>query len=117
MLHFLTVFIYFPALVFNLRAFDRLVALEYRKHREEWEKDRSPYGFFWSPPERTWASQPNYSARNRVAMSWLFTTPDWIEEDPEALSLVSRLRNAWLLAHLVGLPVFILLNMMLTVFD
>jgi hypothetical protein len=117
MLHILTLLFFLPAGFFHFRAFDKLVAVEYRKHREEWEKDRSPYGFFWSPPERGWFSGSNYSARDRVAVSWLFVTPGWMENDPEALDLVSRLRNSWMLAFLVALPVFILANMMLMAFD
>jgi hypothetical protein len=77
-------------------AFDELVQLEYYSHRREWENDGRPRGIFWFPLDY-WKSK-NISwfssslASQRLARIWLFSTPQWMKKDEEAMKLVKRLR-------------------------
>jgi hypothetical protein len=74
--------------------FDQLVRLEYSSYRTNWEKDGGPAGFFWTSPEhRTFRGRLTRSlTRSRVSLTWLFTTPEWIQVDEQARRLVRRLR-------------------------
>jgi len=87
-------------------AFDRLVRLEYASHRSAWESDGSPRGFFWSPVEAT--TLRGYVARQRLSLVWLFSTPQWVRQDPGASRLLRRLRGlvlAWNLGIIAAVAV------------
>jgi len=81
-----------PVLFYAFFLFDRLVQAEYQEHREAWEADGRPAGFFWRPPEsRFLACGP---ARTRLALALLFRTPGWIAASP---ALTTQLRwHRWL---------------------
>jgi hypothetical protein len=74
--------------------FDQLVRLEYNSYRAIWDKDGRPAGFFWISPEHrtTRGKLARTLARSRVALAWVFTTPEWIQADKQAYHLVWRLR-------------------------
>ena len=83
--------------------FDQLVRLEYNSYRAQWENDGKPRGFFWFPREywrsqnidwfNKWKSQYFSSwTMQRSHLTWLFSTPQWINEDDSAKKLVKRLR-------------------------
>jgi len=53
------------AIVYQMWLFDCLIRCEYEHHREQWERDGKPSGFFWHPKEREfWSSN---SAMHRLA--------------------------------------------------
>jgi hypothetical protein len=84
-------------------SFDELVRLEYNSYRSQWENDGKPRGFFWFPREYwnsqglgwfdTWKSQykSNWTMQ-RTNLTWLFSTPPWIQYDEKAKRLLRRLR-------------------------
>ena len=86
---------------------DRLIRYEYQFHREAWERDGRPVGFFFRPPETSWL----YSsfAFQRCAFAWLFRTPQWTREDSAARTLLSRLRWCVLVWN-IGIIIFFLLS-------
>lgn len=112
--HFATLLFAFPFLILDFLAFDRLVRYEYENFREAWEQNGCPLGFFWKPPNSRFFTSPmRYMARDRCAVMWLFVTPNWMQQDTRALSLVSRLRWLWLAFVFVGMPALLLANIAL----
>jgi hypothetical protein len=77
-------------LLFAFFNFDNLVKIEYRKYRDEWTIDGKPRGFFWRPPESTWFSSS--IAMKKLSFRWLFRTPQWMTNDPDAIYRLKRLR-------------------------
>jgi|SRR5215207_2051212 len=83
--------------------FDQLVRLEYNSYRVQWEKDGKPRGFFWFPREywrsqnigwfNKWKSQyaSNWTMQ-RNHFTWLFSTPEWMQQDDTAQKLVKHFR-------------------------
>ena len=69
---------------------DQLVRHEYRLYRLAWERDGRPTGFFFHPPEAHWFRSS--FARTWVSMAWIFQSPDWVQEDAVAASILKRLR-------------------------
>src|SRR3954465_8192420 len=73
--------------------FDRLIRHEYQFHRDTWEKDGRPVGYYvFHPPEATWLGSG--LASHRCSFSWLFHTPLWVHSDPTAKTLLSLYRWA-----------------------
>jgi hypothetical protein len=76
--------------------FDELVQLEYYSYRRDWENDGRPRGVFWFPLDN-WKSK-NFNwfssslASQRLSRILLFSTPEWIKKDDEAMKLVKRFR-------------------------
>ena len=66
-------------------AFDRLVQLEYRNHREQWEQDGKPWNGLTPPPG---ASAFDGRAWQRCSLTWLFSTPSWTRSDSVATRLL-----------------------------
>ncbi len=60
---------------FVFLTFDRLVKWQHEHHREEWEKDGKPDGFFWMPTARK--SWRGHLAMTKLNVLWLFRTPPW----------------------------------------
>ena len=86
-----------PVLLISFLLFDKLVRLEYESHRRHWDADGQPHGFFWVPPEVKkfggWVIKGRSSiASRRCALVWLFSTPDWVRQDPIAKRLLFGLR-------------------------
>src|SRR5207245_5295858 len=71
--------------------FDRLVRLEHARHHEAWIRDGKPIGFFWIPSDGNFFS--GGFARNSLAMSWLFTSPGWVDEESEAKRALRWMRR------------------------
>ena len=68
----------FAAVLYYMRLFDSLVRWEYQHHREQWERDGKPDGFFWRAEECVpWSSG---IAKKRLDVQWLFKTPTWAAE-------------------------------------
>lgn len=89
MITVLTIAFFGSVLLAAFLVFDRLVRLEYRSYRRNWDADGQPHGFFWVPPEVKrfggWAvSLRSDFASKRCSHVWLFSTPDWIRKGEEA---------------------------------
>jgi hypothetical protein len=90
-------FVLFFVLLAAFLVFDQLVRLEYNVYRSKWEADGKPHGFFWVPPESKalsgWIVKGSSTfARNHRALSWLFSTPEWIQQNANAKRLLYLLR-------------------------
>ena len=92
--------------------FDKLIRLEYTLSRRDWEKDGKPFGIFWVPPE---VKRSDFrggirssSAHKRLIIDWLFVTPGWVREIPEA--------KAWLYAYRILSVVLILMPVWVVLF-
>lgn len=83
--------------------FDQLIRLEYNSYRSQWENDGTPRGILWFPREywksqsmgwfSKWKSQYKSEwAFQKIWLSWLFSTPQWMENDEKALSLIRQYR-------------------------
>jgi len=76
--------------------FDQLVRLEHHSHLSDWENDGRPRGVFWFPIDY-WKNK-NFNwfnssyAHQRLGRIWLFSTPQWMKKDEEAMKLVKRFR-------------------------
>src|SRR5260370_31874368 len=84
--------LYVPMIFASFIVFDQLVKLEYVSHHHDWEADGRPHGFFWVPPEITFAGGWLVRLGSSVAMQrktylWLFSTPAWMRRDRKALRL------------------------------
>jgi hypothetical protein len=74
------VMLFISAVFYQMILFDRLVKWEYEHHREQWERDGRPVGYFWKADECGFWSGDN--AKKRVEFLWIFRTPRWISESP-----------------------------------
>ncbi len=90
--------------------FDRLVKIEYQRHKEDWIKDGKPIGFFWRAPESSWF-RSSFAMQN-LSMQWLFKTPDWTNNDPEATNHLKKLR-ALVLIFNIGIIVLFVISMVI----
>ena len=105
------------ALLAAFVTWDRLIQHEYAAHRPDWERDGRLVGMFWRPPE-TEVLGPVSSLRvswatHRAMFGWLFSTPAWAADDPEAVRLMRRLRLLVLVWN-VGLLAVIAVGILLT---
>lgn len=83
------VVLHFPVIFVLFFLFDRILRGQYFDHRSAWDADGQPHGFFWVPQESTFARGfvrfGSSLAQHRAWRSWLFSTPDWIKRDRQAL--------------------------------
>ena len=83
------------------RSFDRLLRIEYQKHRGQWELDGSPIGFFWVPPgAKTFSGG---MARSELVSTWASARPHWVEGDDEASAAYAGFKRLSRLANRVTL--------------
>ena len=75
-------------LLYAFVLFDRLIRAEYEQHRQFWEADGRPAGFFWRAAECSFMT--SQFAKTRLTLVWLFRTPAWIAGSPV---LRTRLRQ------------------------
>lgn len=67
--------------VYQMWLFDRLIRWEYEYHRDQWERDGKPDGFFWRAQEcKVWSGD---MAKKRLTTGWIFKTPGWAANSPE----------------------------------
>ena len=91
--------------VYSMWLFDCLVKWEYEHHRERWEQDGKPDGFFWRAKECSrWSSD---LAKKRVQLSWLFEAPEWIMQRQECRSWLTQMRIIFVVACLAVLIVLV----------
>jgi hypothetical protein len=80
----------FLAAAYQIWLRDRLVQWEYEHHRDQWERDGKPSGFFWRAKECTsWSSR---IAKNRVSGAWLYKAPCWVAASPECRRWLAQAR-------------------------
>lgn len=79
-------------LLYGFYTFDRLVQLQYARHRCDWFSDGRPAGFFWRPPEVSWMQ--GQIAKERLSLKWLFVTPEWARGCEDAGHLLHHMRVA-----------------------
>ncbi len=80
-------------------AFRQVVEIEFSEFHEQWIRDGKPVG---GPKSRRAASFwfSGFATQN-VFYTWLFQTPDWAKQSPEAMRLLTHGR-LWICAMLVG---------------
>jgi hypothetical protein len=104
-------------LLASFLTFDRLVYIEYKSYRRNWEADGKPHGFFWIPREVTRLGGRIIGVRSSIASQkcafvWVFSTPNWVRENESASRLLLRFRllfGVWNLTSLLIL-LFIFLH-------
>ena len=102
----LALILIFPLGIVDFIVLDRLVRLEYRNWRIEWQRDGRPHGYFFVPPESTsfgglLVSLRSSRALRTLTLEWTFRTPEWMAKQEGARALL------WLhrcLIFLVWLP-------------
>ena len=82
-------------LTYGFVSFDRLLRVQYERHRETWEADGRAAGFFWRAPECTILASK--MARLRIEYAWLFRTPKWVADSPQLTLQLRRHRLAVLI--------------------
>ena len=103
--------LFFPLGIADFIVVDRLIRLEYRNWRKEWQEDGSPHGYFFVPSESQSFGGLLVSPRSSRALQknwieWLFKTPEWMGKQEGARRLI------WLHRFLVvslWLPFFCLI--------
>jgi hypothetical protein len=73
---------------------DRLVRMLHDHYKEEWMALRRPVGIFYIPENTTWGQ--GIVAQLELVCDVLFRTPEWLEENPELLFLIKKIR--WCIA-------------------
>ena len=74
-------------------AFDRLLRIEWAEHRDQWESDGRPGGFFWRPQGAAWW-WPGSFARWRAFRHWVSGPRAWIDQDDRASELRMSIRTS-----------------------
>ncbi len=82
-----------------------LILQQYKQHRNVWERDGRPIGFFIRPTKA--GLMQGTRAKNRILVIWLFTTPNWVRNDPYARSIHVAYRILGLIW--VSVPLFFLI--------
>jgi hypothetical protein len=100
----------FPLLLIALILFDHMIRFEHKFHHRIWEKDGKPLGFFWVPPELKIRKSifPSFSstrAGNKLALLWLFSTPDWAKRDRKIMNYFWFFRAVVLAESLLAINV------------
>jgi hypothetical protein len=67
-----------------------LMRMEYDRHRDNWLVDGGPISSLWRPPESDFVT--GRIAESIVMVRWLFRTPSWTRNDPEACRYLSGYR-------------------------
>ncbi len=77
-------------ILYQMSLFDRLIRWEYEHHRDQWERDGKPDGYFWRAGEsKFWSSD---MAKKRLTGVWLFKTPGWAATSPECRRWLAQTR-------------------------
>ena len=95
-------------LLYAFALFDRVLRSEYESHRPAWEADGRPIGFFWRARESGYFF--SYLAFLRVSFAWLFMTPKWVADSPQAGAALRKLRLAvltWNVGALIWFAMFL----------
>lgn len=89
------------AICYSMWLFDCLVRWEHTHHRDKWESDGRPDGYFWRPDRKSGVSSD--LAKKRLGFVWIFRAPDWMLNNPETRRWLIRMRVTSGLFIAVGL--------------
>ena len=99
----------------SAKAYSNLVHFEYENNPDQWLKDGEPIGmFFWRPktPYKTFIlKRATFGNPGFKMLTFLFFTPKWVKEYPEAQAFLKELRkNAlwWNMGILIPVLLFYL---------
>lgn len=87
-----------PILLYGFLQADQLVRAQYHSHRDDWERDGRPAGFFFWPP----------GFRRRFPPVWLFRTPAWVRTSPECLARLRRYRLCALVWNIICITIMVM---------
>jgi len=91
------------------KACNDIYLYEYEHLAEQWEKDGKPRGLeFWKFPKPSWRDKYKPAAFRSAAISpmlWVFVTPKWAEDHPEAQKYFVNLRTN-VLWWSIGITIF-----------
>ncbi len=108
MLIFVIAICFFVMLAASFFLYDQLVRLEYEEQRDKWEADGKPMGYFWMPDEAKsfggllpkWSRQ---FTRDTSFLLWLSETPEWMKNEPKALSKLKWCRVLFVVGMMGGM--------------
>ena len=85
--------LFIPLGITDFIVVDRLIRLEYRNWRQDWQEDGRPHGYFFVPPETrifggALVSLRSSRALGTVWIEWLFRTPAWMRQEQGARWLI-----------------------------
>ncbi len=86
-----------PILLYGCLQADQLVRAQYHSHRDDWERDGRPAGFFFWPP----------GFRRGFPKVWLFRTPAWVHTSPECLARLRRYRLCALVWNIICISIMV----------
>jgi hypothetical protein len=102
-------FIGFASIFIALATFDGLIHRLHRNHHNEWLACGRPSGIFRTPQEVSDlpAGQQFASsiANSRLSWKWMFFTPEWMNQELDALCLLRRMRIATMIS-IAGLGIW-----------
>ena|SRR6266404_4822662 len=87
-----------PILLYGFLQADQLIRAQYHSHRDDWERDGRPAGFFFWPP----------GFRRRFPTVWLFRTPAWVCTSPECLARLRRYRLCALVWNIICISIMVM---------
>ena len=91
------------------KACNDIYLYEYEHLPEQWERDGKPRGIqYWKFPKPSWKDSYRLSAWRSGAVSpmlWIFVTPKWAEDHPEAQKHFVNLRTN-VLWWSIGITIF-----------
>lgn len=96
-------------LIFGFFSFDCVVKAQYECNHAAWLENGKPNGFYWRARECDWWSSG--WASMRLAMFWLFKTPDWAKQSLTAKVWLKRYRMSiltWNLGSLLGAALYLI---------
>lgn len=107
-------FIGFASIFISLAAFGGLIQRLHRNHHAEWLACGRPAGIFRTPQE-VWdlpAGQQFASsiANSHLSWTWMFVTPEWMKQEPDAYRLVRRMRIATV-ASIMGMGAWLVVGL------
>jgi hypothetical protein len=100
------------------KAHNELVQFQYENARETWEKSGEPLGMLgWRAPTRSKNLIKRFFTSNPAitGLAWIFYTPRWVNEFPEAQNILRKLRRN-VLAWNIGVISFVLYFILVLVF-
>jgi hypothetical protein len=105
-------------LFLSFKAHNDLVRFEYENIRDEWERDGEPQGMlFWRAPTRPkkFVNAIFWSNPGLTALSWIFKTPKWVKDFPQAQKHLRSMRlNTvwWNIGILFPMVLFLILGLL-----
>ncbi|HRH41458.1 MAG TPA: hypothetical protein PKY82_07400 [Pyrinomonadaceae bacterium] len=91
----ISIFLMSAPMLIHFYLFDRLLKFEYKNFKDQWLKDGSPNGYFWTSPNSTfWNS--TFRRTDFICEKWIFDKPKWIFESAKATDYYNSIRVSWI---------------------